>query len=103
MTLAQDLTPLTAGAPLRGGPDVEIVVPVHNEQADLAASVRRLLDHLQDGFPFTFRVTIADNASTDGTWPIAATLAQRLPHVRAVRLEQKGRGRALQTVWAGSD
>jgi putative flippase GtrA len=82
--------------------DVEIVVPVHNEEADLAPSVRRLHTFLRDHFPFAALITIADNASTDGTWPIAARLAGELDGVRAVHLDTKGRGRALQQVWATS-
>jgi putative flippase GtrA len=48
-------------------------------------------------------VTIADNASTDSTWQQAQQLIHELPGVRAVRLSEKGRGRALHTVWATSD
>jgi putative flippase GtrA len=81
--------------------DVEIVVPVHNEESDLEGGVRRLDDHL-DGFPFRALITIADNASTDGTWRIATGLAAELPRVRAVRLDAKGRGRALRAVWSES-
>ncbi|WP_109528018.1 glycosyltransferase [Nocardia aurea] len=82
---------------------VEIVVPVHNEERALAASVGRLHAYLTESFPYDFRITIADNASTDGTWPIARDLAARLPNVRAVHLDEKGRGRALRRVWSGSD
>ncbi|NEA28221.1 dolichyl-phosphate beta-glucosyltransferase, partial [Actinomadura bangladeshensis] len=82
---------------------VEVVVPVHNEERVLAASVERLHAYLAATFPYPFRVTVADNASTDRTWPIAGELAARLPHVRAVRLKEKGRGRALRHVWSGSD
>jgi glycosyltransferase involved in cell wall biosynthesis len=39
---------------------------------------------LRDEFPFTARVIIADNGSTDGTWPQARALAARFPEVRAV-------------------
>jgi len=84
-------------------PDVEIVVPVHDEEDDLARSIRLLHSYLRTSFPFTFRITIADNASTDGTWAIAQSLADGLPGVRAVRLEEKGRGRALRAVWSSSD
>jgi len=84
-------------------PQVDIVVPVRNEEHDLAPSVQRLVGYLRDGFPFTARVTIADNGSTDGTWPIARLLAARLPEVRAVRMELPGRGRALRAIWADSD
>jgi len=54
-----------------GTADVEIVVPVYNEERDLAPSVRRLHAYLRDEFPFPTVIIIADNASTDGTWPIA--------------------------------
>lgn len=84
-------------------PVVEIVVPVHNEQAALAASIRRLRHYLVTAFPLSYRVTIADNASTDSTWAIARSLSQELRDVRAIRLDEKGRGRALRQAWAGSD
>jgi putative flippase GtrA len=84
-------------------PDVEIVVPVRNEERDLAPSVRRLHAYLTDRFPFTARITIADNGSTDGTWAAAVALAGELDLVRAVRLDQPGRGRALRSIWSASD
>jgi putative flippase GtrA len=82
--------------------DVEIVIPVYNEEVDLPASVVRLHEFLDHDFPFTAVITIADNASTDRTWEIAQTLAAELPLVRAIHLTAKGRGRALQDVWAAS-
>lgn len=87
----------------RGVPVLDVVVPVYNEQAALADSVRRLHRHLSEQFPFTFRITIADNASVDATPAIAAGLADEFPEVRVRRLEHKGRGRALHTVWENSD
>jgi glycosyltransferase involved in cell wall biosynthesis len=99
--------PETVPAPLapapHAAPALDVVVPVHNEEADLAASVRRLHAHLTGGFPYRFRITIADNASTDGTLAVAERLAAELPEVRAVHLAEKGRGRALRTVWSRSD
>jgi putative flippase GtrA len=81
---------------------VEIVVPVFNEAGGLVASIERLHGYLDSAFPFTFQITIADNASTDGTWQLACELADRLPYVRARHLDEKGRGRALRTVWSES-
>src|SRR5205085_272991 len=52
---------------------------------------------------FSFRITIADNGSSDGTWDAATALAQELPGVRAVRLAERGRGRALHAIWSRSD
>ncbi|HEY2791987.1 MAG TPA: bifunctional glycosyltransferase family 2/GtrA family protein [Micromonosporaceae bacterium] len=81
---------------------VEVVIPVHNEQVDLDDCVRRLHAYLAATFPYPFRITIADNASTDATPLIASRLAESLPGVAAVRFEEKGRGRALHAVWAAS-
>src|SRR5580700_1705882 len=85
-----------------GPAQVEIVIPVRNEERDLGPSVRRLHAHLDARFPFAARITIADNGSSDGTWARALELAGELPLVQAVRIEQPGRGGALCSVWAGS-
>ncbi|MDQ1644808.1 MAG: hypothetical protein QOJ50_992, partial [Cryptosporangiaceae bacterium] len=99
--------PRTAPAPAPGPaprtPAVDVVVPVYNEQASLAHSITRLHQHLSAQFPYPFRITIADNASVDGTWGIAQNLAAALPGVEALHLSQKGRGRALQAAWSRSD
>ncbi|MCW2936492.1 MAG: sugar translocase [Actinomycetia bacterium] len=106
-------------------PQVEIVVPVRNEECDLAPSIRRLAAYLRQSFPFTAQVTIADNGSTDDTWKVAQQLTRELgegaqgapgaPGARvdtpfvppidicAVHLGQPGRGRALNAIWANSD
>jgi putative flippase GtrA len=82
--------------------DVEVGLPVFNEQAALEASVRRLHDFLSATFPFSWRIVVADNASTDRTPAIAAALAARLPGVTYLRLERRGRGLALRTAWGAS-
>jgi len=82
---------------------VEVVIPVYNEERVLAASIRCLHAYLRNGFPYPFVLTIADNASTDGTLMIARQLEAELTGVRVVHLELKGRGRALRHVWGGSD
>jgi glycosyltransferase involved in cell wall biosynthesis len=84
-----------------GALDVEIVVPVYNEQDDLVRCVRRVHEYLRE-FPFSSLITIADNASTDATLLLAYRLAADLPGVRVVHLQAKGRGRALREVWSRS-
>ncbi|GAA0900152.1 bifunctional glycosyltransferase family 2/GtrA family protein [Pseudonocardia zijingensis] len=81
---------------------LDIVVPVHDEEVDLEPSVRRLHAHLRREFPYPFRITIADNASVDRTPHIAMRLAAELPEVTALRLAEKGRGRALREAWSAS-
>ena len=82
---------------------LDVVVPVYNEERDLGPSVRRLHHYLDQAFPYGFRITIADNASTDRTPEVAARLARELPAVTVSTLVQKGRGRALRSVWSASD
>jgi putative flippase GtrA/glycosyltransferase involved in cell wall biosynthesis len=82
---------------------VEIVVPVYNEEHVLAASVRQLHAYLTATFPYRFTITVADNASTDATWQVARALTAELSGVRAVHLDEKGRGRALRHVWSRSE
>ena len=77
-------------------------MPVHNEEGDLAASVRRLDAHLAAQFPYECLITIADNASTDRTWEIPRHLTTESPRVRAIHLDRKGRGHALKEVWSHS-
>src|SRR5436305_4191790 len=83
-------------------PDVDIVVPVYNEEAGLERSIRRLHRFLMDGFPFSWRIVVADNASTDATPRLAASLARGLPGVSVLRVERKGRGCALRAAWSAS-
>jgi putative flippase GtrA len=82
---------------------LDVVVPVYNEERGLGSCVRKLRADLTQTFPYTFRITIANNASTDGTRAVADELARELPGVTAVHLAEKGRGRALKAVWTASD
>ena len=83
---------------------LDIVIPVYNEAHVLAGSVEKLREYLQKtGFPYTWRIVIADNASTDGTLAAAHSLEDRFDDVVALHLPQKGRGRALRKAWLESD
>jgi glycosyltransferase involved in cell wall biosynthesis len=93
---------VTAGV-ATAAPQVEIVVPVHNEERVLAHSIHRLHEYLASGFPFSWRIVIVDNASTDGTLTIARRLAGELPFVDLIHVPVKGRGRALRAAWGASE
>jgi putative flippase GtrA len=95
--------PYPAAEAASGPPVLDVVIPVYNEQNDLEPCVRQLHAHLAGTFPYPFRITIADNASTDDTLALAETLQAALAEVRAVHLPEKGRGRALRAVWLASD
>src|SRR3984957_10178872 len=100
MRTEEDLVPAAKGQ--GGRPWVEIVAPVYNEAETLEPSIRRLRSYLDQSFPFPTVVTVVDNGSTDGTPAGAARLVTALQGVRALRLLDKGRGRALRAVWSTS-
>ena len=83
-------------------PDVEIVVPVFNEAAQLADRVTALRRFLDVSFPFRALVTVVDNASTDDTYVVASQLAATVPGVAVMHLPRKGRGYALREAWSVS-
>jgi putative flippase GtrA len=93
---------LTASEPTSERVDVEIVLPVYNEEHTLRASVTRLHEFLSGDFPLTWRVLIADNASNDHTLQVACDLAERLEGVDVLHVARKGRGRALRAAWLAS-
>jgi putative flippase GtrA len=88
---------------LTAAPVVDVVVPVYNEERTLEPGIRRLHEYLSNDFPFSWRITIVDNASTDDTRSQADRLARELPRVRTSHLDRKGRGFALRCAWGASD
>ncbi len=98
------LAPLEADVDPRHVPvDVEIVVPVYNEAAQLTERVTALRAFLDRSFPFRALVTVVDNASTDDTYAVARELAASQPGVAALHLPRKGRGYALRSAWSTSE
>ena len=83
---------------------VDVVVPVYNEQHSLPKSIPALRDFLDSAaFPYTSRIVIADNASTDETPAVGRELAENSAgSVEYVRIERKGRGFALKQTWLAS-
>ncbi len=82
---------------------VEVVVPVYNEESALPSSIERLTGFLANCLPNPWRITIADNASIDGTRAVSMQLSESHPNVHYHYLPQKGRGRALRAAWLDSD
>src|SRR6202049_3296908 len=89
--------------PVAGAPVVDITMPVYNEERSLEPAVRRLHARVKRDFPYSTRITIADNASTDGTAAEALKLVVELPDIRLMRLNRKGKGRAVAASWLTSD
>ena len=97
------VTPPDAAAHRTASVVLDVVVPVYNEAHVLAASIATLHAYLLEHFPFSWRITVADNASTDGTLEVARACAVELPGVEVLHLDRKGRGLALREAWSRSD
>jgi len=82
---------------------VDVVIPVYNEEKELARSVAVLRDFLGRNLSSRWRIVVADNGSVDRTLAVAQDLARQYPDVAYVHLELKGRGRALRKAWLESD
>lgn len=83
---------------------VDLVIPCYNEEHVLAGSVERVLAWC-DGHPeHTWRVVVANNASTDRTLEVARGLEEQYPGRVAVQhIPVKGRGIALRITWLTSE
>ncbi len=82
---------------------VEIVIPVLNEERSLPACIENLVEFTGQHGEYDWKITVADNGSTDRTPEVIAELGEKYPNVGSVRLEERGRGRALKRAWLASD
>ncbi|OGG12796.1 hypothetical protein A3D77_07100 [Candidatus Gottesmanbacteria bacterium RIFCSPHIGHO2_02_FULL_39_11] len=82
---------------------VEIVIPAYNEEKQLRESVLKLATFLNTELrKFIWKITIADNASTDGTLGVAKELTKENKNIHVLHLDLKGRGRAVKKAWKES-
>lgn len=81
-------------------PLVEIVLPIYNEEKELKANTVRLVHFLQNQpLPFSWNITIVDNASTDKSGVIGRNLEKQYNTISYIYLKEKGRGRAVKYAW----
>ncbi len=94
---------LVPDSPVRAVTVLDVTVPVYNEAHVLERSITTLHAYLTEHFPFAWRITIVDNASTDATLEVAHQLTEQLSGVGVLHLDRKGRGLALREAWMNSD
>ena len=83
---------------------LDVVLPGLNEEVGLENTVETLSAFMYERMDgYDWRIVIADNGSTDGTQSIGRRLASERERVEYLRLEQRGRGRALKYAWTQSD
>ena len=83
---------------------LDMVLPGLNEEKGLETAVSTLRGFMSERMGgCDWRITIADNGSTDDTPRIGRELAEKHSDVFYTRIEQRGRGRALKQVWSESE
>lgn len=79
-----------------------VVIPVYNEEVDLPKNLPKLVEFLGKNMAgYNWEIVIVDNASTDKTPEIGERFSEA-PRIRYLRLDEKGRGRALRNAWNSS-
>jgi glycosyltransferase involved in cell wall biosynthesis len=68
----------------RGSGLLSVIVPVLNEEDNIAELVRRLKAALDDGLPFD--IIFVDDGSTDRTWRLLKSLHAEDPRIKSIRL-----------------
>lgn len=78
---------------------LSLIIPVHDEQDQLVASLDALFAHLESlraRVLSDFEVLLVDNGSSDATAAIGRAQMERRPSLRLLRLESRGLGRAIR-------
>jgi glycosyltransferase involved in cell wall biosynthesis len=91
--------PLPIGVPSTAGerPDVDVVVPVWNEELRIGATLAALVAHAAT-MPASVSVTVVDNGSVDRTAEVVDACAEQAPNVtlRLLGCSRQGKGAAVR-------
>jgi glycosyltransferase involved in cell wall biosynthesis len=83
-------------------PNVEIVVPAHNEGHVISWTLTRLERFLAEETRYRWKIVVIDNASTDATLATAERAASEVDDIEVRHFPRKGRGGALRSAWSCS-
>jgi SAM-dependent methyltransferase len=100
--MTETLSRPTQVLPITTLASVDITIPVLNEERAITSSLSTLSSFLENECAYDWAITVADNGSTDATSELAASFAAENPRTRVIRLDQRGRGRALKEAWSTS-
>jgi glycosyltransferase involved in cell wall biosynthesis len=75
-------------------PEIEVLLPVHNEAASIESTIREWFDELSPGIAVGF--IVCEDGSVDGTKDILARLAQQLPLRLNLSDARRGYSRAVK-------
>jgi glycosyltransferase involved in cell wall biosynthesis len=76
-------------------PFLSLIVPAHNEQARLPASLPQIHQFLTSQ-AYAWEMVVVDSGSTDGTAEVVRDFATRIPGLRLVQVDRPGKGLAVR-------
>ena len=76
-------------------PLLSIILPAHNEEHRLPPCLNKI-DAFLTSQPFHYEVIIVENGSSDATLEVARDFAERYSYVRAMQVDTRGKGLAVQ-------
>jgi len=76
-------------------PFLSIIIPAHNEANRLPPSLEKI-DAFLTGQAFTSEVVVVENGSSDGTLAIAESFKTRMPALKVIHEDRRGKGLAVR-------
>ena len=82
---------------------VEVLIPTYNESAQILVTIDTVLRYCEKNLDdYRWKIIVGDNGSSDNTYGLVKSTFRENDLVEAVRIKEKGRGRAIMTVWGKS-
>lgn len=76
-------------------PVLSLVFPAYNEEKRLPATLQQVVEFMQ-AQPYPIEVLIVENGSSDRTYEIASSFAERYPQIRVLQSKERGKGLAVR-------
>ena len=77
-------------------PFLSIIIPAHNEEHRLPGAIEKIVPFLEQQ-PYPAEIVVVENGSQDRTYETAMQFASRLPVMRVLREQQRGKGLAVRS------
>lgn len=68
------------------GPQLSVIVPIYNEEKGLNELLRRVVPVCEKQFGSSYEIILINDGSTDSSWSIISSIADRLPNVIGINL-----------------
>jgi dolichyl-phosphate beta-glucosyltransferase len=76
-------------------PFLSIIIPAHNEETRLPSALEKIAVFLE-GETYTAEVIVVENGSSDRTFTLAQSIAEKFPVLKVIHEEQRGKGLAVK-------